>query len=92
MKSWLINAKLDDLSEKIGEPLSDGVARLDFECFSDPEKTLFRKIWELQQEHGDRLPAEVLEANKEFILKTNEITFEYVIDDLRFTLLCVFLV
>jgi hypothetical protein len=79
LKSWIVSRKLDDLSEKIGDSPSDGVARLDFECFSEPEKALFRRIWKLQQEHGDRLPLEVLEANKDLIFNTNEIIFKYVI-------------
>lgn len=60
------------LSEKL-KPVSSDVIRLDFDSFSEPEKQLFRKIWEIQQEYGSSPPADVIEANKEFVFKASEV-------------------
>jgi hypothetical protein len=60
------------LSEKL-EPAKSDVVRLDFESFTEPEKQLFRKIWEIQEKYGDSPPADVIEANKEFIFKATEV-------------------
>jgi hypothetical protein len=60
------------LSEKL-EPVQSDVVRLDFDSFAEPEKQLFRKVWEIQEKYGDSPLAEVIEANKEFISKTTEV-------------------
>jgi len=60
------------LSEKL-KPVSSDVIRIDFDSFSEPEKQLFRKIWEIEQEYGSSPSADVIEANKEFIFKAREI-------------------
>ncbi len=63
---------MDVLSEKL-KPVSSDVIRLDFDSFSEPEKQLFTKIWEIQTKYGDSPPAEVTEANKEFVFKASEV-------------------
>lgn len=47
--------------------------RVDFDSFPEPEKQLFRKIWEIQEKNGSEPSAEVIEANAEFIFKAREV-------------------
>jgi hypothetical protein len=61
-----------DLSEKL-EPVPSDVVRIDFDSFSESEKLLFRRIWEIQNEYGLSPPADVLEANRELIFKALEV-------------------
>jgi hypothetical protein len=72
MKSWQLDRRVGALSEKL-KPVSSDVVRLDFESFSEPEKQLFNKIWEIQQEYGFSPPADVIEANKELVFKASEV-------------------
>lgn len=60
------------MSEKLKHVSSD-VIRIDFDSFSEPEKQLFRRIWEIEQKYGSSPPADVIEANKEFIFKAREV-------------------
>ncbi len=60
------------MSEKL-KPVSSDVIRLDFDSFSEPEKQLFNRIGEIQQEYGFSPPADVIEANKELIFKASEV-------------------
>ena len=55
------------------KPVSSDVIRLDFDSFSEPEKQLFRKIWEIQEKYGSSPPADVIEANAELVFKAREI-------------------
>ena len=89
MKAWMLNKKLNDLSEKIVDAPEERVARLDFSSFSEPEKVLIRKIWDLQEEYGVNLPSDVLEANRDLVFKATEIFFKYVMNNLKFTMLCI---
>ncbi len=72
MKPWHLNRRVNALSEML-KPVSSDVIRLDFESFTEPEKQLFRKIWEIQQKYGFSPPADVIEANAEFIFKAREV-------------------
>jgi hypothetical protein len=72
LKSWQLDRRVDALSEKL-KPVSSDVIRLDFDSFTEPEKQLFNKIWEIQEEYGSSPPAEVIEANKELIFKASEV-------------------
>lgn len=72
MKPWHLNRRVSDLSEKL-EPVQSDVVRLDFDSFSEPEKQLFSKVWEIYAKYGDSPPADVIEANKEFIYKATEV-------------------
>lgn len=60
------------MSEKL-KPVASDVVRVDFDSFTEPEKQLFRKIWEIEEEYGSSPPADVIEANKEFIFKAREV-------------------
>jgi len=60
------------LSERLKSVVSD-VIRVDFDSFSEPEKRLFNRIWEIQQEYGVSPPVDVIEANKELIFKASEV-------------------
>jgi hypothetical protein len=61
------------LSEKL-KPVPSDVIRLDFDSFSEPEKQLFRKIWEIEEKYGSSSPpADVAEANKELVFKAGEV-------------------
>jgi hypothetical protein len=84
MKSWQLDRRINDLSEKLKQLPSD-VARLDFDSFTEPEKQLFRKIWEIQDEFGLNPPADVIEANKELIFKALEVIFRRVLELFMFT-------
>ena len=72
MKPWELNKRVDCLSEKLKPVSSEGI-RIDFDSFPEPEKQLFRKIWEIQEKYGSSPPADVIEANKEFIFKAWEV-------------------
>jgi hypothetical protein len=67
-----LGKRVDALSEKL-KPVSSDVIRIDFDSFTEPEKQLFRKIWEIQAKYGSSPPAEVMEANREFIFKAGEV-------------------
>jgi hypothetical protein len=79
LKSWQLNRKIGALSEKMKSVPSD-VVRLDFDSFTEPEKQLFNKIWEIQEEYGLNPPAEVIEANKELTFKALEVIFRRVLE------------
>lgn len=85
MKSWHLDRRVDALSEKL-KPVSSGVIRLDFDSFSEPEKQLFKKIWEIEQEYGFSPPADVIEANWELIFKAREIVAWRVIELFMFVM------
>ena len=85
MKSRRLNRRVDDLSEKL-KPVSSDVIRLDFDSFTEPEKQLFRRIWEIQQEYGFSPPADVIEANKEFIFKAREVISRRVLELFMFVM------
>ena len=72
MKSWQLDKRLGDLSEKL-EPVQSDVVRLDFDSFAEAEKQLFRKVWEIQAKYGDSPPSDVIEANMEFVFKAAEV-------------------
>jgi len=72
LKSWRLDRRVGALSEKL-KPVSSEVIRLDFDSFSEPEKQLFRKIWEIEREYGSSPPADVVEAHKEFVFKASEV-------------------
>jgi hypothetical protein len=79
MKSWQLDRRVDALSERLKSVSSD-VVRLDFDSFSEPEKQLFRKIWEIQEECGLNPPADVIEANRELTSKALEVVFRRVLE------------
>jgi len=68
LKPWELNRRVGNLSEKL-KPVPSDVIRIDFDSFPEPEKQLFRKIWEIEQKYGSSPPADVIEANAEFIFK-----------------------
>jgi len=72
MKLWELGKKVGDLSDKLKDVPCDGI-RLDFESFPEAEKLLFRKVWEIKEKYGDSPPADVIEANMEFIFKAAEV-------------------
>jgi hypothetical protein len=61
-----------NLSEKLKDVPFEGI-RIDFDSFSEPEKQLFRRILEIEEKYGFSPPADVVEANKEFIFKALEV-------------------
>jgi len=72
MKSWHLNRRMGALSEKL-KPVPSEVIRLDLDSFSEPEKQLFERVWEIESEYGSSPPADVIEANKEFVFKASEV-------------------
>jgi hypothetical protein len=79
LKPWQLNRRVGALSEKMKSVTSD-VVRLDFDSFTEPEKQLFNKIWEIQEEYGLNPPADVIEANKELTFKALEVIFRRVLE------------
>jgi hypothetical protein len=77
LKQWQLDRRIDALSEKF-KAVSSGVVRLDVDSFSEPEKQLFNKIWEIQDTYGSSPPADVLEENLEFFVKACEVVFKRV--------------
>lgn len=73
------------LSEKL-KPVSSDVIRIDFDSFSEPEKQLFRKIWEIERKYGSSPPVDVIEANKEFIFKAREVISRRVLELFMFVM------
>jgi hypothetical protein len=67
-----LNRRVDALSEKL-KPVSSDVIRLDFASFTEPEKQLFRKIWEIKEEYGSSPPAEVIEAGFDYVCQLNNV-------------------
>jgi hypothetical protein len=67
------------LSDKL-KPVPSDVIRLDFDSFSEPEKQLFTRIWEIQEKYGLNPPQDVLEANEELTSKALEIIFRRVLE------------
>jgi hypothetical protein len=63
---------VESLSEKLKPVPSEGI-RIDLDSFTEPEKQLLRKVLEINDEYGSSPPAEVIEANKEFIFKAQEV-------------------
>ena len=85
MKSWRLNRRVDCLSEKLKSVASD-VVGLDYDSFPEPEKQLFRRIWEIQREYGSSPPPDVLEAHMELILKAREVVSWRVIELFMFVM------
>jgi hypothetical protein len=80
-----LNRRVDVLSEKL-KPVSSDVVRLDFDSFSEPEKQLFDKIWQIQDEYGLNPSADVVEKNRELIFKAVEVVGWRVIQLFMFTM------
>ena len=84
----MLNRRVDGLSEKIDIPEeSERIARFDISCFTQEERLLFDKIRDLQEQYGNQVPSEVLEANKALIYKAEEILAVYAVDTFKFMLL-----
>jgi hypothetical protein len=73
------------LSEKL-KPVPSDVVRLDFDSFTEPEKQLFNRFWEIQEEYGLNPSSDVIEANKELIFKASEIVAWRVIELFMFVM------
>ena len=63
---------MGNLSEKLKDVPFEGI-RVDFDSFPEPEKQLLRKVLEIREKYGPEPPADVIEANKEFIFKAHEV-------------------
>lgn len=72
MKTWKLDRKIGNLSEKFRTVPSEGI-RIDFDSFPEPERLLLRKVWEIEEKYGGSPPADVIEANAEFIFKAREV-------------------
>ncbi len=87
MKAWVLNNRVEVLSKKLIDEPTERVAKIDFSSFTEPEKVLMEKIRDLQEEHGSKLPPEVMEANKDLIFKAYDSLIKYVLDTFRYALL-----
>jgi hypothetical protein len=88
MKSFFLSKRVDELSMKLVDEPKEHIARFDADSFTEPEKLLFRRIEELQAEHGVKLPPDILEANKGIIFKAQNIIFKYCVETFRFSMHC----
>jgi len=64
--------RIEELSAKLKPVPSEGI-RIDFNSFTEPEQLVLLKNLELQDKYGSRWPHEVIVANRELIVKANEI-------------------
>jgi hypothetical protein len=80
-----LDRRVGALSEKL-KPVSSDVVRFDFDSFTEPEKQLFSKIWEIEQKYGFSPPDDVLEANLELLFKAREIIAWRVIELFMFVM------
>jgi hypothetical protein len=83
-----ISKRVDKLTNTLTDEPKEHIARFDIESFTEPEKLLFLKIDELLAIHGNHLPPDVLEANKDLILKSHRILFRYAVETFRFAMHC----
>ena len=65
--------RVEVLSEKLKDPTANGRIYLDFNSFSEAEKTLFRKVQEIEEEFQRTGNENLLLENADFILKPSEI-------------------
>ena len=72
MNNAQLTRKIKDLSEKLKPVASEGI-RIDFDSFTEPEQLVLLKNFELQEKYGSTWPRQVILANKELIVKANEI-------------------
>jgi hypothetical protein len=73
------------VAEKL-KPISPGGIRIDFDSFTEPERQLFNRVWEIRDEYGSAPPAEVLDANRDFLLKAQQVVFVRVMELFMFVL------
>ena len=52
MKSWVFNAKLDDVSSKMLDYPQPASTRIDSSCLTEGERLLFQRITEFAEKHG----------------------------------------
>jgi hypothetical protein len=82
-----LNKRLDTLSEKLADEPKEYIGRFDDSTFTDAEKALFKKVEALLEEHNNRLPPDILKANKDIICKAHMILYRYAVGTLKFMLL-----
>jgi hypothetical protein len=85
MRPSQLTKRINDLSEKLKPVATEGI-RIDFESFTEPEKLVLLKNFELQDKYGSKWPREVILANKELILKANEIAAKRVTELFQFVM------
>jgi len=73
MDNLKLTKRIDGLSEKINADDNAPIIHIDFNSFSDAEKTLFRKVEEIEYEFQKTVNVDVLLKNSEFMLKPSEI-------------------
>jgi hypothetical protein len=82
-----LDKKVSDLSEKIDvEEPSEKIARFDLSCFSKEEQLLFEKVSELRNQGVDGFPMDVYLANRDLILKVEEIFMRYSAETFKYIL------
>ena len=73
MDNLKLTKRIDGLSEKINADENAPIIHLDFNSFSDAEKTLFQKVKDIEYEFQKTRNVDVLLKNAEFMLKPSEI-------------------
>jgi hypothetical protein len=73
MNSWQLNKKVDCLSDKLQDP-EKSETRIDFNCLSQPERTLLDKVQEIVDEYAPASPPkDVIDKNSALWYKGLEI-------------------
>ena len=73
VRNFILAKRIDNLTNKITDPDTERLIRLDFESFSEAEKILFRKVDEIYEESQKTGNEEILHKNAELLLKPSEI-------------------
>ena len=72
MKPWQLNRRVNRLSEQLADPIHNQI-KLDVGSFSEAEKTLFRKVDEIEEKYRQTGSMEGLVENSDLISKNLEV-------------------
>lgn len=73
-----LTKRIDDLSKKINDNDNADITHLDFDSFSEAEKTLFREVDEIEKDFQQTGNEDILIKNGDLIFKSIEIIVKHV--------------
>ena len=79
MKPSQLTKRIEELSEKLKPVPSEGI-RIDFNSFTEPERLVLLKNFELDDKYRSKWTREIILENKDLIVKGNEIVIRRVIE------------
>lgn len=65
--------RVENVSEKLKDPTANNILHLDFNSFSEAEKSLFRKVQEIEEEFQKTGNENLLLENADLLLKPSEV-------------------